>query len=824
MEVKRKSDLNYQNDKPEEFIPFACYFDDETILTKNGELLQTIKLEGIAAEKISSNLSSLRDKIRESMQAHFISDKIAVWFHTVRAKDNIDDDTEYKNIFADKVHKFWAHKNYWDDKYTNDLYITFVHSASSSQAKILGNLKKLLSINILSESHKEYLYESHKELNEIVNKIFEDLKEYNPRKFKIYVNEEDVVMSPHLSLFKSLTQFHENKVPLPICDLSEVLGDCTYHLGNNKLQAISSEADRYCSMISLKEYSETSANSLDPVLCLPIEMVITEVIYIIPQSEAQAGFERQNYILSVSGDEKLAESKEIATFFDKNTKELFANRQIMISIMANDPEDLDYYINSASTCLNRLGMVHVREDIMLAHSFWSQLPGNFTMLHRLYPDRLKNAGAFAFLHQQELGYQYNRWGKAITLMRSEGGSPFFFSFHPEGGRSGHTGIFATPSSGKESLLNFLLSESSKYNPTVLYITGYTSSTIFAAAVDGEVTYISSKNIVCNTEESATIVPESTINPFLVEDCEEARKYVSNLLHILLGHFYIPLNEDELEIAEVLVDHIFTLDYEDRDISFLDKSFDFKQNDHAEKLYFRLEHFFSGNKYFGMFSASNSTDIVSNKINMFELSEFTNDYFEKYQLPKDPKLKFQYEKDLKIFSDIRTAILLCVFFKLIQREDKGPFIFALDPFLEFSNHPYFAINYDNMMDQITDHNGIMLVTLNIWNKVGSEEQSAWRKKFRAKLDTKLYLASEALSVNLREELGLNQEEFDKLKSILPHTRLFLNKQRDRLSVLELSLGGFPNLLTFLSADKATILDYQNTQDKEAWWEKLYKELI
>jgi type IV secretion system protein VirB4 len=821
-EIDRKSDLGYKNLRPEDFIPFACYFDDETILTKNGELLQTIKFQGIGAEKISQNLSSIREAIRESINKNLKSDNIAIWFHTIRARENINDPYEYKNPFSEKINQFWNDKNYWDDKYTNNLYITFVHNATSLKISSFENFIRSLSYARLTSFHNDYLSTSHAELSALVNNIVTDLEIYQPEKFKIYFLN-DKPMSPHMSLFTNLTQFERKKIELPVADLSEVLGNCEYRLGNNQLQAKSEITNRFCSMISLKEYSETSSNALDPVLRLPVEMVITEVIYIIPQKEANKIFERQNYILSVSQDEDLAESKNLGVFFDKDTTELFCNRQIMISVIADDPEILDFYINAASTCLSKLGIVHVREDVMLAHSFWSQLPGNFHMLHRLYPDRLKYAGAFAFLHQQAIGAQYNKWGRAVSLLRTEKGTPFFFSFHPDGRESGHTGIFGTPSSGKETLVNFLLCQSTKFSPTILYVSGYFSSSVFATAMEGEVDYISAREFI-SQEEGQSLMQNSLINPLLVENTKEGREYVKNTLLILTNHYHIGLIEEEIKIIDLLIDHIFTLSNETRNISLLDKSFDFKQNEHAQKIYFRLEPFFEGNKYYGIFSATEPFNIVTNKINMLILQEFLSDFFAKYNLPKDPKLMFQYEKDLAYFSNLRSVLLLYLFFQLMNTKDKGPFIFIIDPFIEFTQHPYFNGAFSEIMDQITAANGILLVTINIWKEASSEEQAQVRKEFRAKLDTKIYLPSEALSVNLQDELGLDRNEFTKLKSILPHTRLFLAKQNDQLSVLELSLGGFPKLLELFSCDNEKILDLQKAEDKNLWWQKLFEELI
>lgn len=53
MAVSKSSDSNLYNKASEDFVPVACHYDEYTLLTKNGELLQTIQINGIHSEKIT---------------------------------------------------------------------------------------------------------------------------------------------------------------------------------------------------------------------------------------------------------------------------------------------------------------------------------------------------------------------------------------------------------------------------------------------------------------------------------------------------------------------------------------------------------------------------------------------------------------------------------------------------------------------------------------------------------------------------------------------------------------------------------------------------
>ncbi len=74
-----------------DFVPYACHWDDKTIATKNGELLQTIKVTGFMHERLESaeDDSNLRAKIREAVAKYVDSTKYAVCIHTIRRRKSL---------------------------------------------------------------------------------------------------------------------------------------------------------------------------------------------------------------------------------------------------------------------------------------------------------------------------------------------------------------------------------------------------------------------------------------------------------------------------------------------------------------------------------------------------------------------------------------------------------------------------------------------------------------------------------------------------------------------------------------------------------------
>src|ERR1700761_569126 len=80
------------------FVPYACHWNDNTIVTKNGEILQAIKITGLIQEKLGGKTaeSNLRAKIREAILQHVDATQYAVWIHTVRSRKSLKLEGEYK--------------------------------------------------------------------------------------------------------------------------------------------------------------------------------------------------------------------------------------------------------------------------------------------------------------------------------------------------------------------------------------------------------------------------------------------------------------------------------------------------------------------------------------------------------------------------------------------------------------------------------------------------------------------------------------------------------------------------------------------------------
>ncbi len=786
----RKADKDLFNSYAEAYIPIACHYDENTLLTKNGQMLQIIQINGINAEQISSKLFNLREVVRQAIQKNVNSNQLAFWVHTIRHKTNLDDMTPYKKLFPANLHELWRQKNYWSDKFVNTLYISIVYDTRDIKMNNLTSFVHSLFASHVENSHQEYFDESSKYLNTVVDKILEDLSEYGATKLGIKF-KEDEVLSELLALYHKLIHLNTSEPLLPLADLSDSLASCEYAIGGDKIEVVSGESKNFIAILSIKEYQEVSTESVDIFLQIPVEMVVTEVFYFVDEETIASSFSDQAYIIEVSGDKSLGVAKGYNKILGNDLSQTesynqFCTQQISISIISEDVDKLDKEVAYASRKLSEIGIVHVREDINLEQTFWAQLPANFSYLRRMTPNIINNVAALASLHNFPTGYQNSQWGRAITILRSERGTPYFMNFHA-GSESGNSLIFGIEGVGKTAVTNFLISESTKYDPTIVYIANDNTSQIFIEALEGH--WVKE--------------PQTTYNPFLCDDTKENRQFASEFLKIICNHYAEELTAPELEYLEELTKTIFAIDFKDRTLSKIIKSNDFT-GAAGEAIKARLVVFAESGLYHGLFDGNSSFDLSPSKVLGVNLSNFSNEDFIKQFYPEDKKLLDKFTKQLNLNNSVKFAIIY-VLARQLSILDQKPKILAIDNIDKLLDQNYFAEPITAIFKSLSSHNGVVVGNINLTNF--QEQELKICQSWSRLGDTKIIMPAEVKLEKLEKTLGLTKAEIAKFTELKPLSRSFLVKQGEQAIVAELSIGGFTGMLSILVSDADTFKIYQ-----------------
>lgn len=854
---KGKSDKGSYNAASEDFIPIACHYDQHTLLTKNGELVQTIQINGINAERVSKKLFSLREVVREAIRKEIDNDKIAFWIHTIRRKANLDDNLPYNNLFSANLHNMWQRKNYWRDKFVNCLYITVIYDAPELKLKNFNSLLNSLSIKTITKFENSYFAEGAGKLTAITDKLVAALEEYGAIKLGVRLDQGQYFSDP-MFLYRRIIQLSEEQCLLPITDISLALSSHQYAVGNDMIEVIGHGGKKFAALMSIKEYHEISSEALDQFLQIPVEMVATEVFYFVDKMQALPLFADQAYITEIGGDKEIRNLSGLDKILEsKDSKNRFCHQQISFMVIGDNAKQLNNQVKNASETLAKIGIAHVREDINLEKAFWAQLPGNFSFLYRMSPTILDNTAALASLHNFPTGNQYNPWGRAVTLLRTEKGTPYFMNFHNLEG-NGNVCIIGVPRSGKTTLLNFLLSEADKFKPTILHFTEDSDSMLYIKAKGGK--WISEL--------------QNLANPLSLEDTKENREFCLEFFKIIAGHYFDPLKETELEELQELSNQAFLqVDikakgrtktggrprrkkeqeyHEERTIQDTKRRLTLSELIEVlaktksgkaagkEGLSKRLADYAKDGLYYGIFEAAQESQVQAvfqpGSIVAVNLEQFDDSEYQKKYYPKEKKLVEEFEYNFNKMRSVKAAIVYVLQGLLARCSGRSgdnelkiqPKITAIDSMSSILDLERYSFMTDTISKSMKNESGVFISTMGV-QVLDTLYTKNMSLGFFELIGTKLLLPLEIKVHSLQELLKLSQVEIKKLESLNVQSRMFLIQQDDKTIAAELSIGGLPGIMRFLSAQKSELDIYTELtkrlgDDKpETWMAKLYEEL-
>lgn len=721
------------NDK-QDFIPIVSYYNKDTLLTKNGDLLQTITINGLQGKNVTDEIINLREAIWQSISKNINDPNITCWIHTVRFTTNIDDDVVYNNPFADKLHKSWQKKNFWHDKFINKLYITFLYRRPKEYSSHRFEIKNFFFSKINNILHN-HLKSSLELLTNIVSNTVEDLKKFGSNLLQIYY-KEGKAYSESISFYKYLVTLEQSEELVPKSDISSILATADYKIHSNNIEINASSNTRYISFFTLKDYINVSESSIDQFLQMPLEFIVTEIFCQEKSKILKNEVKNQSYILDISRDEDLKNMIGISDINDSN--DLVVLNQTTIGVIASNQKIMQKRERIVSQNLIEHGIAHKLEDINAESIFWSQLPGNLHYINNLSYTPKNKIAQFTSLNQHPIGSRSGVWGKSVTILRTIHGTPYFVNLHNTE-KKGHTAIFGDFHSGKTVLTNFLLSLTTKVNPQILYLSSNSDSLLFL------------QNLNIPLEEEININPFSITN-YLNSDKEG---FVYHILEILC-------NTDEKELAKALSEEI---------------------SNSPEKYKDLIESFHKNNP-------DNNFIKALNKI--IKTSDYKKYCAKDIIIENTGSSAYNLEKLTKCDNE-KAAITYGLIKNFIESKIDTPKILVIDNFLQVINHDWFTENIITILEDLNKNNGILIANIELEDLTSL---SSLMTNLLSVINTKIILPSKKIPIDSKNLINLTNEEIKNLAN-LSDTRFFLYKQDDVSIMLELSLRGLPDILSILS---------------------------
>jgi len=521
-----------------EFIPYYCHYNPHTLLTKNGEVMQVIKittnLAGLEYESSTDASSIVREAIRQAIAEHVDTDKIALWFHTVRKRKPIRYRGKFKEQCASDVREEWQRLHHWKYQYYNEIYVSLLYDGQHSMMLDTNNLKDIMLSKRNRYFRNAYIDVAYEELDRIVQAVTASIAQnFNVARLSVVErmpppNEMPVNQSMFYSELMEFTglliNLREGPALLPERDISREMATTAQTFGFNALETKNQAGKRrFAAILTLKQYREVPLETLDKLVQAPMEFILTQCFHFIPAAGALVQYKEQKQLFDISGDAYCIQASGIEDMMSSQTARPtdFGEHQTSVMVLADEFKQLDGEIMKVQSAFADLGLITIREDVKLEECFWSQLSGNFEFIRRRDTINTSRIGGFCRLNRYPQGIASgNHWGDAVTILPTLVGSPYFFNFHHQD--NGHTIIYDFNSFSDATcpiMMNFLISQTRKCDARIVVFDRLHSADLFFQKMQGA--YHNFPTLSHSPEQQ-----RSNLNPFLLPDIPRNHSFLT----------------------------------------------------------------------------------------------------------------------------------------------------------------------------------------------------------------------------------------------------------------------------------------------------------
>lgn len=750
-----------------EFIPYEHHWDKETIVTRNRELMQVIKVEGFSFETADDDVVDMKKKVRNSLLKSMAEGTFAMWFHTIRRRQSAYPGGEIASGFAKYVDDQWHHKHSARSTFVNELYITVIRKRDTKGAAKVENLFNKFEQKTNKEAETIELQEMAKELREAVYRVLATYKDYGARVLTTVMSEFGPISEPLEFLSRLVNGGDAQKMLVPTIDIASYLPVNRLYFGSRAIEIRSPTGTKYAGMISIKEYSpHTAAGIMDAFLQLPFEFIISQSYAFENRQSSIGSMQLQQRRMRQSQDVAISQANEISSALDMAMSGHIAMGSHHLTVMCREDNlnALEGALSMVIAELVNVGINPVREKLVLEQCYWAQLPCNFDMIGRKSRINTLNVAGFAAMHNYPVGrIAGNHWGDAVTVFDTTSGTPFFFNFHLRD--VGHTTIIGPTGAGKTVLMNFLCAQARKFNCRLFLFDKDRGAEIFVRALDGKYTHIDPGR-------------QCYFNPLQLDDTLENRSFIAEWLSSMVAvNDELPSAED-MEIIQRAIDGSYKLRVEDRVLHNIAPFFGLEG---PGSIASRLKQWHSGGRYAPIFD--NVRDVV----------DFKSDTVFGFEMG-----------DVLANRGCLIPVLLYLFHRIQLSLDGTPTMIVLDEAWALVDNRVFAGKIKDWLKTLRKLNGfVVFATQSVEDAVNSTISDTLIQQTA----TQIFLPNPKATEPYRKAFMLSEREFNLLKNTDPGTRYFLVKQGKDVVVARIDLSGMDDIIHVLSgrAETVAVLD-------------------
>lgn len=742
-------------------LPYARHIDAATIETRDGLLMQTIRLGGLLFETADSDELNYRAALRDAMLRALGSSRYAIYHHLVRRPAAIAMGANPPDSFSRWLDARWKARFEERQLYVNELFLTIVRRPLQGRVGSADRLKSWFSRS--SGRNAERLAAEKHALDNAREALMAALGHYDPHLLTIYETAEGHRSEP-LEFLSWLFNHDMRPVAVPRGDLGHHVPARRVSFGQHAIElAPAGHLPRsFTAMVSIKDWpGQTMPGMFDELARLPFAFDLTQSFALVERREALS---RMNLVLrrmQSAEDEALSLRDELVNAKDEVAagRAGFGEHHTTIAVHANSLKALDANVAEIIALMADLGINAVREDIALEPAFWAQFPGNFRYIARRGLVSTTNFASLASLHNFPLGKPHgNHWGDAVTLFETTAAGPYFFNFHHHD--LGNFTVIGPSGSGKTVVLNFLLSQARKFSPRIIFFDKDRGAELFIRAIGG------------SYDRLRPDAP-SGLNPLQLPDAPANRDFLGEWLALLAGG----VSAEEQEAIREAIETNYLQPRERRRLRHLVELFRGGDRPRAGDLYSRMRPWWGDGERAWLFDNERDTTDLAQETVGFDMTAILDD------------------------SVARTPAMLYFFHRVEERLDGSPAIIVVDEGWKALDDDVFVRRIKDWEKTIRKRNGIVgFATQSAQDALESRIASAIVEQAATQI---FMINPKARAEDYMGGFGLTRHEFDLVRTLPDSSHCFLIRHGKESVVARLDLSGENDLLTILSGRESTV---------------------
>lgn len=757
-----------------DFIPLSSHVSPTVVKTTGGDFLLAWRLDGLPfVGREEWELEHRHNTFNRMLQTLRAPDfvNVAFWVHDVRRHRRLRDNSRFGQAFNQELSDAYYAALSGQKIMQNEIYLTMIYRP------IVGGkamVEKSSDLNRLEAEQAQAIAT----VLELAGNVEAVLKDYAPTRLGMYEASNSVVFSETLELYGYLLNRIDEPVPVLNAAVADYLPVSRQRFsaktGDFVLTTPSGE-NHFGAILNIKEYVDgTYPGILNGLKYLDFEYVITHSFSPMGRQAALKALERTKGMMISSGDKAVSQIAEMDGAMDQLASGNFVlgEYHFTIAIYAGSQEALALQIATTRAELSNAGFVSVKEDLAVTSAFYAQFPGNWK-----YRTRLANVSSLNFLglsplHNFATGKRENNpWGPCVTTLQTTNGQPYYFNFHathPAENSLGekaiaNTMVIGKSGTGKTALINFLLSQVQKLDPspTIFFFDKDRGAEIFVRACGGN--YLALEN-----------GKPTGFNPFQCESNEANLQFLADLVKVLAGKSIYSSREEEdiFRAVEAMLDTPIHL----RNMTNFQKSL---PNLGDDGLFVRMRKWTAGNSLGWVFD--NPRDTVD--------------------LSRANIIGFDYT-DIIDNPEVRAPVINYLLHRLEDLIDGRRLIYVMDEFWKILDGKGGLKEFaKNKQKTIRKQNGMgIFATQSPEDALASDIASALIEQTATMI---LLPNPNASREDYVDGLKLTDAEYQVVVSLDERSRCFLVKQGHASAVCQLNLRGMDDALAVISASTDNI---------------------